>query len=61
MSEYLIKEAIVEAYGEEAEQYLIDLEHELELAEENVCYETLSYDELWGDLTPEQLKLIEEF
>jgi len=62
MSEYLIKDAIVEAFGSNSEGYVIDLEHELELAQQELnSYEPQSYEELWGDLTPEELKLIEEF
>ena len=62
MSEYLIKDAIVEAYGSDSDSYIIDLERELELAQVELnSYEPQSYEELWGDLTPEELKLIEEF
>jgi hypothetical protein len=62
MSEYLIKDAIVEAYGHDSEDRLIDLERELELAQQELnSYDPQSYEELWGHLTPEELKLIEEF
>lgn len=62
MSEYLLKDAIVEAYGAESTPYLIDLERELQLAQAEMDNpEPASYSDLWGKLTPEELRLIEEF
>lgn len=59
----MFKDAIVAMYGNESESILYQLEKDLKVdIEESLQKELFSYEELWGDLTPQELmKLPDEF